>query len=173
MSYNGIKVNHIVATDLYGCIGKDGDIPWHLSADLRRFKSLTEGGVVVMGRKTFDSINSKPLPNRVNMVLSTTAKYKGSNPHYYDNIHEMLTAATEAAKALKLDSIWIIGGESLYDLTEEYMDALYLTSVTMEVEQGTSYYNPKAWQTFQETKLPVLIQEDTETVFQFINYLKV
>ena len=69
MSYNGIKVAHIVATDINGCIGKAGKMPWHLPADLKRFKELTKGGVVIMGRKTFDSLGLMPLPNRMNVII--------------------------------------------------------------------------------------------------------
>ena len=70
MSYNGIKVAHIVATDLKGCIGKEGKMPWHIPADLKRFKELTKGGVVIMGRKTFESLGCKPLPDRLNIILT-------------------------------------------------------------------------------------------------------
>src|SRR5699024_5906766 len=71
MAYNGTTIKHVVATDLKGCIGKDGKMPWHIPADLKRFRELTEGGVVIMGRKTFESLGCKPLPNRCNIIISS------------------------------------------------------------------------------------------------------
>ena len=64
----------ILACDLKGGIGYQNKLPWHIPLDLSRFKSLTKNGVVVMGRKTWESLPKKPLPNRVNVVISNTLK---------------------------------------------------------------------------------------------------
>ena len=119
MSYNGITIKHIVATDINGCIGKAGQMPWHVPADLKRFKELTKGGVVIMGRKTFESLNSKSLPNRMNIVIGSTMSF---DDYYRDNkellysesINEALTTAKYYAKQKQLDTIWMSGGGEIY-----------------------------------------------------------
>ena len=65
-------------------IGKDNSIPWHISDDLKRFKKLTTGNVIIMGRKTFESLGSKPLPNRTNIVISSKYRGKGCGKQLID-----------------------------------------------------------------------------------------
>ena len=69
MSWNNLEVVHVVAVDQQHCIGRDNQMPWHIPADFKHFREITQGGVVVMGRKTFASIG-RPLPKRVNIVVT-------------------------------------------------------------------------------------------------------
>lgn len=145
MAYNGIKVAHIVATDLNGCIGKDGKMPWHIPADLKRFRELTDGGVVIMGRKTFESLGCKSLPNRFNIVLGSKLSFDDQylndmNLIFSHSLLNSLTCATTYAKAHSLANIWIIGGGEIYAQTMQYVDEVEHTVVDMEVEGGDAFY---------------------------------
>lgn len=70
-----MNIAHIVAISRNGCIGNDNALPWRIGSDLKRFRQLTSGSVVIMGRKTFESLNSKPLPNRINIVLTRDVNF--------------------------------------------------------------------------------------------------
>ena len=128
-----IEVVHIVATDLKGCIGNNGDLPWHLPADLKRFKELTSGGVVVMGRKTFESLNCKPLPNRVNIVITNDFQIKvdhaSSKAIFYSSIIAAIEKAKYEAMVLGLKEVWIIGGQTIYGQTMPYVDRIENTLI--------------------------------------------
>ncbi len=147
MSYNGIEVNHIVAVDLNGCIGKHGKIPWHIPADLKRFRELTTGGVVVMGRKTFDSLGRKSLPNRMNIVIGSTMvvdDYYGNNKEliYCESINEALLTARYYVKQKQKSAIWIIGGAEIYTQTLQYVDNVEATVVSTKIISGDAHYPP-------------------------------
>lgn len=138
-----IEVVHIVACDLNGCIGNNGELPWHLPDDLKRFKELTSGGVVVMGRKTFESLNCKPLPNRVNIVLTNNmpfmAKHARSKAIFYSSISAAIEKAKYEAMVLGLKEVWIIGGQSIYEQTMSFVDRIELTQVSDKFK-GDTYY---------------------------------
>lgn len=140
---NKIEIVHIVACDLNGCIGNNGELPWHLPADLKRFKELTSGGVVVMGRKTFESLNCKPLPNRVNIVLTNNmpfmAKHARSKAIFYSSINAAIEKAKYEAMVLGLKEVWIIGGQTIYEQTMPYVDRIELTRVSDKFK-GDTYY---------------------------------
>ncbi len=111
-------------------IGAAGGIPWHLPEDFRWFKQATLGGVVVMGRKTFESLG-RPLPGRRNVVLSTAGFYQGV---------EMLRSldALDAAHYAPLP-VWIIGGAALYAQTLSRCSDLFLSLVDQEPE-GDAFF---------------------------------
>lgn len=145
MSYNGITVKHIVATDINGCIGKAGKMPWHVPADLRRFRELTKGGVVIMGRKTFESLGCKSLPERMNIVIGSTMKlddYYRDNKDllYCESINEAMVTARFYAKQKSKETIWIIGGQSIYEQTMPYVDVIEHTLVKTEIVDGDTFY---------------------------------
>ena len=128
-----IELVHIVACDINGCIGNNGELPWHLPADLKRFKELTSGGVVVMGRKTFESLNCKPLPNRVNIVITNDFQLKvdhaSSKAIFYSSISAAIQKAKYEAMVLGLKEVWIIGGQTIYEQTMQYVDRIEKTLI--------------------------------------------
>ena len=139
MSYNGITIKHIVATDINGCIGKAGQMPWHVPADLKRFRELTKGGVVIMGRKTFGSLDYKPLPDRLNLVVSRQRIH--SYPvMVFNNTEDALSYGSSKAKELGLNTIWIIGGGEIYYQTMPYVDVIEHTVINTEVMDGDTFY---------------------------------
>ena len=144
MSYNGITVKHIVATDINGCIGKAGQMPWHVPADLKRFKELTKGGVVIMGRKTFESLGCKPLPDRLNVIL--TQDSEKSVDWFYagivcaNSVIQALDIAVMNVSRRDFDTIWIIGGGEIYEQTMPYVDVIEHTVIETEVMGGDTFY---------------------------------
>ena len=140
------KIYHVVATARNRVIGKDNQLPWHFSEDLRYFKKLTMGSTVIMGRKTFESIG-KPLPGRVNFVLSRDQACLiprvdgGSSVRIFNSIKNALSAVhTETA--------FIIGGAEIYKNTINDVNGIYLTRIDADY-QGDAYY-PEVPDTFEE-----------------------
>lgn len=125
-------------------------MPWHIPADLKRFKELTMGHPVIMGRKTFESILDylgKPLPGRKNIIVSGS----GFNSTYSDvpvfpNVH----SAIEAAKEEGMSEVFIIGGAQIYQQTLKLADRLYLTQVHRDVD-GDAFFPAIDLSQWQET----------------------
>jgi dihydrofolate reductase len=139
-----MKLSAIVATDRKGTIGKDGDIPWYLPADLKFFKRTTLGHPVIMGRKTFASIG-RPLPKRTNIVLTRDAFYTATGIVVTHSLEEALahSSVTEAETA------FIIGGGELYKQSLDQVSTVYLTIVDAEIEDGDAFFpklDPAKWQ---------------------------
>lgn len=167
-----IEVVHIVACDLNGCIGNNGELPWHLPADLKRFKELTSGGVVVMGRKTFESLNCKPLPNRANIVITKDPdfpiKHKGKGVIFYDEVSFAIQKAKYEAILLGLKEVWIIGGQSIYEQTMPYVDRIERTSISHKFN-GDTYYPSIPPVTLVSNSGPI-IDPATNLRYEYISY---
>lgn len=121
----------IVAADEDEGIGREGQIPWKIPEDMQRFKALTMGGTVVMGRKTYDSLPERfrPLPGRVNVVLTRTPSHEW---HHGRGTPEVIVTDTLGDEGFKLpDDAWIIGGAEVYAeaLRLGLVDEIYLTRV--------------------------------------------
>lgn len=129
------EINVIVAMTKDRVIGKDGTLPWHLSEDLKLFKAHTTGNIVIMGRKTFDSIG-RPLPNRRNIVVSKSIREdeKAAGVEYFPDLDHALAAAQEGE-----GRIFIIGGASIYHQMIEKADRLYISLVDGDFE-GDTYF---------------------------------
>ena len=124
-------------------IGKDNSIPWHISDDLKRFKKLTTGNVIIMGRKTFESLGSKPLPNRTNIVISS--KFNTSNSvTVYKNL-------IEALNNHKNEKIFLIGGYSIYKEGLNFASHLEITEIGIGLE-GDTYFPKIDWNEWKITK---------------------
>ena len=123
-------------------IGKDNRLPWHLSADLKRFKRITMGKPIIMGRKTHESIG-KPLPGRTNIVVSTNPNYKVEDCTVVGSLPAALDAAYGA------DEIMIIGGAALFEQALLLADRIYLTRVECEFE-GDVWFPQIDWKNWEE-----------------------
>jgi len=129
-----MKINIIAACDRNRLIGADGKIPWYIHKDLKRFKELTMGHAVIMGRSTFESIGRKPLTGRLNVVITSNAEY-GRNRDgaiFVSNCEDALKACDLSGQ----DSVFIIGGQQVYEETMPYADTIYLTKVYRTIEDG-------------------------------------
>ncbi len=115
----------IVAMTHERVIGMDGGLPWHYTEDLRRFKKRTMGCVVIMGRKTWDSIGCRPLPGRQNVVMSRT---KVEGVEHYRHIEQ-------AINAYRKRRIWVIGGAQTYCAAMPYLTLLDITYVPSHIQR--------------------------------------
>lgn len=138
------KLSAIVATDRRGTIGKDGQIPWYLPADLQFFKRTTLGHPVVMGRKTFQSIG-RPLPKRTNIILTRDAFFTATGVVVTHSLREAL--AHESVH--DSEEAFIIGGGELYKQSLDLVSTVYLTVVDADIEDGDAFFpklDPAEWQ---------------------------
>ncbi len=128
----------VVAVARNGVIGRDGDLPWRIPSDLKRFKAVTLDKPVVMGRKTWDSLPRKPLPGRTNIVVSRTlAEAEGAR--VFASTEAALAAAERAAQDAGVDEICLIGGARLYADLLDRTDRIYLTEVDL-APQGDALF---------------------------------
>lgn len=130
-----------------GVIGRDNTLPWRLPADLQRFKALTTGHPVVMGRKTFESLG-RPLPNRTNIVVTRDPRYAPPGTLVAHSIDEALTLAATHTPPTD-PQVFVIGGENLYGQLLSRADRLYVTLVDAEVE-GDARFPEFDWQDWRE-----------------------
>ncbi len=148
-------ISIIVATSENGVIGRDGKLPWHIPGDLKHFKSLTTNNVVIMGRKTYESIG-KPLPNRLNIVI-TRDKNKT-----YEGCITVNSIENAIRKAGTDKEIFIIGGGEIYKKSIKFVNKVYLTKVHQHIEGDT--YFPTLNERWKEVE-----REDKEG-YSFITY---
>lgn len=125
----------IAALDENNAIGNNNQLLWHLPLDLKRFKSLTQNHVILMGRKTFESLG-RPLPNRQNIVISSKADYQVPDNVY---LFSSLPEAIEAARC-KDSNPYIIGGGTIYSQALKYADTLELTLVHTQIDKADTYF---------------------------------
>jgi dihydrofolate reductase len=137
----------IVAVDRNRAIGRDGELPWHQSTDLRRFKKLTIGATIVMGRATFDSIG-RPLPGRRNIVLSRNPEWQveGVEKMSMEKVLDIVDskavtiAADDARDGGQKAQIFIIGGGQIYESFMPHADAIEMTKIHTEVEDADTWF---------------------------------
>jgi len=126
----------VVARAINGVIGKDGGLPWHISADLKRFKALTMGTVLVMGRKTFDSL-PKVLPGRRHIVITRDPNWRAEGVEVAHSADEALAMAGD-------EPVSVIGGAGIFRLFMGLADGIELTEVLAEVDGDTAMNDPRA-----------------------------
>lgn len=126
-------VKAIVAYSENLAIGKDNDLLWHLPADLKHFKEKTLGMPIVMGRKTWESIGSKPLPKRRNVVISRQSSFKAPGAEVTSSFDGALTLLSEEP------IVFVVGGAQIYEAAMPRVDLLEITVVHAEVN-GDAYF---------------------------------
>lgn len=152
-------------------IGKDNKLPWHFSSDLKRFKALTTGSTLIMGRKTYESIG-KPLPNRENFVLSRSlwTKQNGAGAAVMESVGVHCFDSLESAFShVKTSNAFVIGGAELYRQTIDKVDGIYLTRIHADYPGDAFYpeiptfFREVSRETFQENpKLELVFYENTK-----------
>lgn len=127
-------ISLVVAASANRVIGRDGALPWHLPGDLKRFKELTLGKPILMGRKTWDSLPRRPLPGRDNLVIS-----RKEAPGEHDGAHwfSSLDAALDWARAADAPELCVIGGAELFREALPLADRLHLTRIERDMEGDT------------------------------------
>jgi dihydrofolate reductase len=133
-----MRVAIIAAMDRRGLIGDAGGLPWHLPRDLRRFRTLTWGKPVIMGRRTFESIG-KPLPGRLNIILTQQPGYQVPGGRVARTLEEALAVAEGYLAATGGDEVMVIGGGQIYAAAMHCWERCYLTVVEGQF-QGSTYF---------------------------------
>lgn len=122
----------IVARSKNNVIGKNGNIPWKIKGEQKQFRELTTGNVVIMGRKSYEEIGH-PLPNRMNIVVSTTTEYQGDNLVSVKSLEDALLLA-------KGRDVYISGGYGLFKEALQIVDKMYITEVDLNIEDGDTFF---------------------------------
>lgn len=169
MAWQGTEVVHVVAMDKNHCIGKGNALPWHISADLKHFKAITQGGVVIMGRKTLESMG-RTLPNRVNWVITRDPEWHFDGVKVAHSIEDALNGALTDAQQAEKASLFIIGGGEIFTQTLAIADRLELTHVDLDV-QGDAHY-PKISDDFLKVNSEQHTDEKSGVTFEFATYQK-
>lgn len=130
-------------------IGKDNKLPWHIAEELKNFKRLTTGNTIIMGRKTFESIG-KPLPNRNNIVVSTSM-----NQIAGITVCKTITEALEKAKLYSKET-FVIGGGAIFEQTIQIADKMYISYVKGDYDGDAFFpeFNEKEWDVEKKEEYP-------------------
>tara|TARA_B100001123_G_scaffold426406_1_gene540509 strand:+ start:811 stop:1296 length:486 start_codon:yes stop_codon:yes gene_type:complete len=140
----------IVAMSRNRVIGRNGDLPWRLPEDLKHFKQVTLGMPVIMGRKTWDSLYIKPLPNRRNIVVTR-------NPNFTANGTEIATSIDDAiALVMDEEEAIVIGGATLFEYALHAAERFHLTEVHAKIDGDTyfPYFDRSHWQEISRDDRP-------------------
>lgn len=142
-----VELNAIVAMNNRGVIGRNNLLPWYIPEDLQYFKSITQNQIVVMGRKTYDSLPTGPLPNRINVVLTTRPeKYKQLEKMFVDQLYfvnaENLNNLLETLREKYSQKRFIVmGGSQLYERYYPSYNKIYLTIVDDDYVEAADVYS--------------------------------
>jgi dihydrofolate reductase len=150
-----VRIAFIVAAAKNGVIGREGELPWRLPSDLKRFRSLTLGKLVIMGRKTYQSIG-KALAGRDNIVLSRQANFRPAGVHVVGEIAEAIALGRRRAIEGGGEEIAIIGGAEVFRAALALADRVYLTCVdaTPEGETRLDALDPACWRETAREAMP-------------------
>jgi dihydrofolate reductase len=164
-------ISHLVALSNNNVIGVNNDLPWKLKTDLTHFKNYTTNKIIIMGRKTFESIG-RPLPNRMNFIVSKTIN-KIEGAQIFKSTEDAINSAKEVCIDNNLDEIVIIGGGYLFRDTLSITNKLVLTRVNCNIEGDVFYpnLNLKEWDEINKENFT----KDSENDYSFtvITYEKI
>ncbi len=161
-----MTISIIVAIDREGGIGRGGDLLFHISDDLRRFRRLTTGHTIIMGRKTFESFPKGPLPDRRNIIITRNPSYKV----------EGAETASSLAQALEMcqaeEKVFIIGGGEIYRQALPAASCLEVTSIDAVADADTFFpeINPGEWKLAAEE--PAATDPKSGVTYRFLTYLR-
>ena len=158
-------VTLVVARAANGVIGRDGGLPWRISADLKRFKKLTMGSVMVMGRRTFDSLPGI-LPGRRHIVLTRDRSWSAPGAEVAHSVDEALAMAGD-------EPVSVIGGAEIFELFMRRADRLELTEVPGDVPGDTVMADPRADGTWREVAREEHAAEGETPAFAFVTLQRV
>ena len=155
-------ISAIVAISKNNVIGRDGHLPWHLSADLKRFKAITTGHSIILGRKNYDDIG-RPLPNRKNYVLTRNVAFKAPGCVVCNS----LAQAIESAQTAGENECFIIGGAAVYREAMPLVKKMYVTRVLADVDGDVHFPEwGEGWRKVSEERFEADEKNDFPTVFE-------
>ena len=162
-----VMLSIIVATAQNRAIGYKNKLLYWLPDDLKRFKSLTTGHTIIMGRKTFESLPKGALPNRRNIVLSKQASFQAQDTEVFHSLEDALKHCQTT------EEVFIIGGESIYREALDKSDRIYLTLIEDTPQEADAYFpeiTDKDWQLVSSVEHPA--DEKHQFTFRFQDYTK-
>ncbi|MES2795747.1 MAG: dihydrofolate reductase [Bacteroidota bacterium] len=168
-------INIVVATAKNNVIGADNKLLWHLPADMRFFRLLTTGHIVIMGRKTYDSIG-KPLPNRENIIISRDKKLNIEGCYVVNSLERALEKSQSINSTFTKESqkeVFIIGGEQIYQLSINLCQKLYITEVNANFE-GDAFFpkiDPFDWK--EDSRESYQKDEKNNFDYEFVVYNRI
>jgi len=157
------KISIIVAMSNNNVIGINNTLPWHIPQDLKRFKSLTMGNPIVMGRKTFDSIG-RPLPGRKNIVITRNEDSIIEGVEIVNSINSLLALIKDE------EHVFVIGGEQIYKIFLDHATHLYVTEVDSDVV-GDAHFPKLSTSQWKEVGREKLVSKDN-LHFSFVDYIR-
>ena len=128
-----MNLTTIAAIAQNGIIGNNNDLIWHLPNDLKHFKTLTKGHTIIMGRKTWESIGARPLPNRTHVVITRNFEYEAEGAEVVTTIDEALEIARDDSQP------FIVGGAEIYNLAMPFVKRMEITIVHHDFDGDTSF----------------------------------
>lgn len=163
-----MMISLVVAKASNGVIGKNNDLPWHLPDDMKFFMEKTMGHHVIMGRKNYESLPAKykPLPRRVNIVLTRNASFQAPGCHVVQDLPHAFDIAKKAGE----EECMVIGGAEVYQIALPHAHRLYITEIHAEVEGDTQFpaFDPTEWEEVQ--RIPHPADEKHAYAFDFVTY---
>lgn len=151
-----------------GVIGRDNGLPWRLSSDMKRFKAMTMGKPLVMGRKTWESFPRRPLPGRPNIVVTRDRGFRAEGADVAHSLDDALALARVRARcAPAADEICVIGGGEIYAQSIAIADRLYITHVLTDPQGDTRFphIDPAEWQAMSVEEHPAGEKDSHATRF--------
>ncbi len=156
-----MKISIVVAAAENGVIGKDNQLLWKLSSDLKRFKSITNGHFILLGRKTFESIG-KPLPNRTSLIISRNFECDFENCFVFKTINDAIVFAAQQNQ----QEIFVVGGGEIYKQILPLTNTIHLTIVHTEIDGDTYFeYDDSNWKVMHSAFIPKDEKNEFDTTY--------
>ena len=160
-----MKITLVAAIASNNVIGKENSLPWNIPEDLKRFKQMTSGHTILMGRKTFDSIG-RPLPNRQNIVMTKDKNFEQEGIKVINDFDEALELIKESN-----EDVFVIGGSKIYELFEPVANSLAITRILKDFE-GDAFFPDINWDLWQIEKEENFFDEKSNIECKLIEYSK-
>lgn len=167
----GLNVVLVAAVAENGVIGRDNNIPWKLKADLQRFKAITLGRPIVMGRKTYESLG-RPLPGRTNIVLTRDASYQARGAVVVTSLEDAVAIARADAARRGVDDIMVIGGGEIYRLFMPQATKLELTEVQCSPDGDALFPEIQHSHWNEVAREPQAISPDDTSAYSYVTYCR-
>lgn len=152
-----MDVSIFVAIAENGVIGRDNGLPWKLSSDLKRFKADTMGKPIIMGRKTYESFPKRPLPGRLNIVVTRDKEFRAEGAEVVHSLEDAITLATAKGRCMPgVSEICVIGGGEIYRQALPLADRLHVTHVLTSPDGDTRFpaIDPDIWAVTRSEDFP-------------------
>ena len=160
-----MKITLVAAISSNNVIGKENSLPWNIPEDLKRFKQMTSGHTILMGRKTFDSIG-RPLPNRQNIVMTKDENFEREGIKVINDFDEALELIKKSN-----EDVFVIGGSKIYELFEPVANSLAITRILKDFE-GDAFFPDINWDLWQIEKEEKFFDEKSNVECKLIEYSK-